>query len=162
MVTKLDWEYPTRLEFSLLKNSKQERICLWISAGKIQILNFKVSFTTHGRADGQCRYLSRSTTKPTKWRAPSAVSLLSDPNYYTMKFEPPHDKPTMWLCAQRRLRSAWASAVRSVGSLEPKLSSCGQRRLWSDWADAQADLSSLGAQSFCWFCYEAAHLWIDF
>ena len=25
-------------------------------------------------------------------------------------FEPPRDKPTMWLCAQRRLRSAWASA----------------------------------------------------
>ena len=25
-------------------------------------------------------------------------------------FEPPHDKPTIWLCAQRRLRSAWASA----------------------------------------------------
>ena len=25
-------------------------------------------------------------------------------------FEPPHDKPTIWLCGQRRLRSAWASA----------------------------------------------------
>ena len=25
-------------------------------------------------------------------------------------FEPPHDEPTIWLCAQRRLRSAWASA----------------------------------------------------
>ena len=34
-----------------------------------------------------------------------------------------------------------------------------QRRLWSDWADAQADLeSSLGAQSLCWFCHEAAHI----
>ena len=32
-------------------------------------------------------------------------------------------------------------AVRSMGSLGPKLSSCGQRRLGSDWADAQADLS---------------------
>ena len=30
----------------------------------------------------------------------------------------------------------------------------------SDWADAQADLSpSLGAQSFCWFCHEAAQLY---
>ena len=38
-------------------------------------------------------------------------------------------------------------AVRSVGSLGPKLSSCGQRKL-----------SSLGAHSFCWFCYVAAHL----
>ena len=57
-------------------------------------------------------------------------------------------KPTKWLCAQRRLRSAWASALsdqslrlRSVGSYGRKLSSCGQRRLWSDWADAQADMS---------------------
>ena len=32
-------------------------------------------------------------------------------------------------------------AVRSMGSLGPKLSSCGQWRLWSDWADAQADQS---------------------
>ena len=39
-------------------------------------------------------------------------------------------KPTKWLCAQRRLRSAWVSA--GLGA---------QRRLRSDWADAQADLS---------------------
>ena len=32
-----------------------------------------------------------------------------------------------------------------------------QRRLWSDWEDAQADLSSLGAHSFCWFCHVVAH-----
>ena len=57
-------------------------------------------------------------------------------------------KPAKWVCAQRRLRSAWASAqsdqslrLRLMGSEGPKLSSCGQRRLWSDWADAQADLS---------------------
>ena len=33
-------------------------------------------------------------------------------NWYKMKQtnEPLHDKPTKWLCAQRRLRSAWASA----------------------------------------------------
>ena len=40
-------------------------------------------------------------------------------------------KPTMWLCAQRTLRSACVSEV----------SSCGERRLWSDWVDAQAGLS---------------------
>ena len=58
-------------------------------------------------------------------------------------------KPTKWLCAQRRFRSAWVSA---------QLSSCGQRRLvrlggcpgWSE--------SSLGAHSFCWFCHVAAHM----
>ena len=62
-------------------------------------------------------------------------------------------KPTMWLCAQRRLRSAWASAW----VLSYPLSA--QRRLWSDWADAQADLSLRWAhRSFCWFCHEAAHI----
>ena len=51
-------------------------------------------------------------------------------------------KPTKWLCAQRRLRSAWSVfAVCLMGSYRPKVSSCGQLRLWSDWADAQADLS---------------------
>ena len=54
-------------------------------------------------------------------------------------------KPTKWLCAQRRLRSAWASAQSSLCAewvaKDPSFSSCGQRRLWSDWADAQADLS---------------------
>ena len=29
---------------------------------------------------------------------------------------------------------------------------------WSDWADAKAEPSSLGAQSFYWFCHEAAHM----
>ena len=58
-------------------------------------------------------------------------------------------KPTKWLCAQRRLRSAWASAQsdQSLRCVGPKLSSCGQRRLWSDWADAQADLSRRWAHS---------------
>ena len=44
-------------------------------------------------------------------------------------FEPPHDKPTIWLCGQRRLRSAWASAQSDQSlrcpheeRLEPKLS----------------------------------------
>ena len=75
---------------------------------------------------------------------------------------------TKWLCAQRRLRSAWASAqsgqrlrLRSMGSYslsscgQQKLSSAwasGQRRLWSDWAHAQADLSLRWAHMpFCWF-----------
>ena len=46
-------------------------------------------------------------------------------------------KPTMWLCAQRRLRSAWI--------LSYPLNA--QRRLWSDWANAQADLSLRWAHS---------------
>ena len=63
-------------------------------------------------------------------------------------------KPTKWLCAQRRLRSAWASAQSSLSTWR-KLRSLPthwaplstQRRLWSDWADAQADLSLRSAQS---------------
>ena len=51
-------------------------------------------------------------------------------------------KPTKWVCAQRRLRSAWASAqsvrMNKTWVLSHPLSA--QRRLWSDWADAQADL----------------------
>ena len=47
-------------------------------------------------------------------------------------------KPTKWLCAQRRLRSAWASA---------------QTWHWSDLADALADLSLRWAHNpICWFC----------
>ena len=70
-------------------------------------------------------------------------------------------KPTKWVCTQRRLRSAWASAQSDQSSLStwrnPSLIRVftvrmkkpwalsyplsAQRRLWSDWADAQADLS---------------------
>ena len=76
------------------------------------------------------------------------------------------------MCAQRRLRSAWASTqsdqIHSVWSVftvsmrkhcvldYPKST---QRRLWSDWVDAQADLSLRWAHmSFCWFCRAAAQL----
>ena len=30
---------------------------------------------------------------------------------------------------------------------------CAKRRLRSAWADAQTDLSSLGEHSFCWLCH---------
>ena len=46
--------------------------------------------------------------------------------------------------------------MRKAWTLSYPLSA--QRRLWSDWADVQAELSSLGAQSFYWFCHEAAHM----
>ena len=88
----------------------------------------------------------------------------------TMKndmLEPPHDKTNKMTCAQRRLRSIWASAQshqsslsawRSIGPLNYQLSA--QWRLWSDWADAQADLSLRWAHmSFCWFRRAAAQLW---
>ena len=58
-------------------------------------------------------------------------------------------KPTKWVCAQRSLRSAWASAQsdqsslsawRKLGSLATQYPLSAQWRLWADWADAQADL----------------------
>ena len=68
-------------------------------------------------------------------------------------------------CAQQRLISAWTSAqsdqsaVCSMGSYGPKVSSCGQYRLWSDWADAQADLSLRWThRTFCWFCRVASQM----
>ena len=74
-------------------------------------------------------------------------------------------KPTKWLCAQRRLRSAWASAQSDQSlrcpheeTLGPQLPiQCTAKTLirlggcpgWSE--------SSLGAQIIYWFCYETAH-----
>ena len=67
--------------------------------------------------------------------------------------------------AQRRLKSAWASAQsdqsfrcpleENMGSYYPL---SAQRRLWSDWADTQADMSLRWAHTpLCWFCHDAAH-----
>ena len=74
------------------------------------------------------------------------------------------------MCAQRRLRSAWASAQSDHSlrcpyeeSLGPKLPiqrtaktliRLGGCPGWSE--------SSLGAQSFCWFCHEAAHITYEY
>ena len=75
-------------------------------------------------------------------------------------------KPTKWLCAKQRLRSAWASAQsdqslpclqeESLGVLSYPLNA--QRRLirlggLPDWSE-----SSLGAHSFCWFCHVTAQM----
>ena len=76
---------------------------------------------------------------------------------YKETCEPPHDKSNKMACAPSedsdqpghppslirvlavRMKKAW---VLSYPFSE-------QRSLWSDWADAQ---------SFCWFCHEAAHV----
>ena len=75
-------------------------------------------------------------------------------------------KPTKWVCAQRRFRSAWASAQsdqslrcpheESLGPWLPTertaktLIRLGRCPGWSE--------SSLGTHSLCWFCHVAAHL----
>ena len=75
-------------------------------------------------------------------------------------------KPTKWMCAQQRLRSAWASA-QSDQSLRCALSGwlrtqaffmrtaktlirLGECPGWSE--------SSLGAHPHCWFCHVAAQI----
>ena len=63
-------------------------------------------------------------------------------------------KPTKWLCVQRRLRSAWASAQSDQSLCCPHEETwvlsyplSTQRRFRSDWADAQADLRFRWAHS---------------
>ena len=69
-------------------------------------------------------------------------------------------KPTKWVCAQRRLRSAGHQpslirvfAVRSMGSLGPK---CAAKTSRLGGCPGCSE-SSLGAHSFCLFCHVAAH-----
>ena len=65
------------------------------------------------------------------------------------------------MCAQRRLRSAWASAqsdqslrcLRSLATLERTAKTLIRLGGCPGWFE-----SSLGAQPFCWFYHEAAHL----
>ena len=79
-------------------------------------------------------------------------------------------KPTKWVCAQRRLRSAWAYAQsdQSLGcpheeTLGPQLPTERTARTpirlggcpgWSE--------SSLCTCHFFWFCYEVAHILVIF
>ena len=78
-------------------------------------------------------------------------------------------KPTKWVCAQRRLSSAWASAQSDQSFRCPHEESLGLKlpikrisktlvRLGgcSGWSE-----SSLGAESLCLFCHVAAQLSYD-
>ena len=69
------------------------------------------------------------------------------------------------MCAQQRLRSAWASAQSDSlrcpleETLGPQLPIERTAKTDQDWADAQADQSLCWAHiSFCWFCHEVAHM----
>ena len=81
------------------------------------------------------------------------------------------------MCAQRRLRWAWASAQsdQSLRCLHEEMKKAwflsyplstqrtlirlwAHSELWFDWADAQADLGLRWTHMpLCWFCHEAAH-----
>ena len=76
-------------------------------------------------------------------------------------------KPTRWVCSQRRLRSAWASAQSSLCA---HLVAKDPRFLHADREDSDQtgriktlirpgwSESSLGAHSFCWFCHIVAQI----
>ena len=80
-----------------------------------------------------------------------------------------HDmtKPSKWVCAQRRLGSAWASAQSDQSLRCPLEESLGPELPIERTAKTMIRLggcpgwseSSLGAHSFCWFCHVAAQLW---
>ena len=73
------------------------------------------------------------------------------------------------MCAQRRLRSACASAQSDQRLHCPHEQSCGPQLPTERTAKTLIRLgrcpgwseSSLGAQSFCWFCHEAAQITIN-
>ena len=75
-------------------------------------------------------------------------------------------KPTKWVYAQRRLRSAWASAQSDQSLRCPREESLGPELLIERTAKTLIRLdgcpgwseSSLGAHSFCWFCHVTAHI----
>ena len=58
-------------------------------------------------------------------------------------------------CAKRRLRSAWASAESDQGLRCPHDESYGS---YLPIERTAKTLIRLGAQSFCWFCHEAAQM----
>ena len=78
--------------------------------------------------------------------------------------EPRYDKNnTMSVRPKKPQISLGISPVRSVFAVRMKKACVlsyplsAQRRLWSDWAEGWFE-SSQGAQSLCWFCHVAAHL----
>ena len=84
-------------------------------------------------------YLSRLMTKPTKWHVRPLKTQIS------LGIHPVWSESS--LCAQ------WVAKDPSFLHVDSED--------WSDWADAQADLSLHWAHMpFCWFCHEAAHLFV--
>ena len=88
-------------------------------------------------------------------------------NLTSVQYDSPSSSNMIWvgahhflqdcMCAQRRLRSACASAQPDQHLQTSKASSSWQQRLWSACAEAQADLSLRGAhkQSFMKCCASA-------
>ena len=70
-------------------------------------------------------------------------------------------KPAKWHVCPAKTQISLGSRVFTVRMKKAWVLSYplrAQQRLWSDSVDAQADLSLLGAQSFCWFCHKVAQI----
>ena len=89
--------------------------------------------------------------------------LLTGNDVYVVPYEPPQDKTNKMTCAPNEdsdqpghlpsLIRVIAVPMKKAWVLSNPFST--QRGLWCPgWSE-----SLLGAQSFCWFCHEAAHIW---
>ena len=83
-----------------------------------------------------CAYLSRLMTKPTKWHV------------HPMKTQISLDIRAIWSVFVVRTKKAWVLSYPL--SAQRRLIRMGGCPRWSE--------TSLGAESFWWFCHEAAHL----
>ena len=77
--------------------------------------------------------------------------------------EPPRNKNKQNdMCAQRRLRSAWASAQSDQSLRCPHVETVGPQlsigRTVKTLIRLGGSESSLGAHSFCWFCHVVAQM----
>ena len=78
------------------------------------------------------RHLSHFMTKPNKWYVRPMKTRINQPGH----------PPSLIRVFANRMKKAWSAQQRLI-----RLGGCPG---WSE--------SLLGAQSFCWFCHEAAHL----
>ena len=74
-------------------------------------------------------------------------------NQQKMRVRPVKTQISLGICSvwSGSLLSAW----RKLGSLATHWAHSED---WSDWVDARANLSLLGACSFCWFCHVTAQM----
>ena len=100
--------------------------------------------------------------------SPKGLTTFTENMYFQHVFgyEPPHDKTNKMTVRPAKaqislgIRPVWSepSLCAQWVAKDPNFLHADSEDSLSDWADAQADLSSLGAQSFCRFCHETARM----
>ena len=88
------------------------------------------------------------------------VDIVGVTTHYSLQMSQDTTKPTKWVCAQRRFRSAWASAQSDQSSLCAQYVAKDPSFLHADSEDSNQtggcpgwSKSWLGAHSFCWLCH---------